>query len=126
MLADFILLLHLAIVLFNTLGLVLVWIGGALQWRWVRNRPLRLAQLLLMGYIALQSVAGQICPLTLLEDALRGTRDERGFIARWAAELLYWNAPPWVFVVGYVAWFALMVATWAWVRPLGPIKPPNS
>jgi Protein of Unknown function (DUF2784) len=117
MLADAVLLLHLAIVLFNTLGLVLVWIGAALRWHWIRNFPLRLSQLLLMGYIALQAVVGQICPLTLLEDALRGTRDERGFIARWAGDLLYWNAPPWVFVAGYVAWFGLMLLTWYLVRP---------
>lgn len=118
MLADIILLLHLAIVFFNTLGLVLVWIGAALGWRWVRIFALRLAQIILMGYIALQAVVGQICPLTLLEDALRGTADERGFIARWASVLLYWNAPPWVFAAIYVAWFALMLLTWWWVRPV--------
>ena len=117
MLADLILLLHLAIVLFNTLGLVLVWIGAALRWRWVRIFALRVTQLILMGYIALQAVVGQVCPLTLLEDALRGTADERGFIARWASALLYWNAPPWVFAAGYVAWFVLMLLTWWWVRP---------
>ncbi len=116
--ADAILLMHLAIVLFNTLGLVLVWMGAWLGWRWVRNFALRVTQLLLMAYIALQSVLGQICPLTLLEDALRGTADERGFIARWASALLFWNAPPWVFVAGYVAWFALMVSTWFAVKPL--------
>lgn len=118
MVADLVLLLHLAIVLFNTLGLVLVWLGAALDWRWVRIFAFRIAQLVLMGYIALQAAIGQICPLTLLEDALRGAADERGFIARWAAALLYWNAPPWVFAVGYVAWFVLMLATWWWVRPV--------
>ena len=115
--ADVVLLLHLAIVLFNTLGLVLVWVGAWLRWRWVRSFALRVTQLLLMAYIALQSVLGQICPLTLLEDALRGTADERGFIARWAGVLLYWNAPPWVFALLYLGWFALMAGTWILVRP---------
>ncbi|MDX2218144.1 MAG: DUF2784 family protein [Burkholderiales bacterium] len=122
MLADLILLLHLAIVLFNTLGLVLVWVGAALGWHWVRIFAFRIAQLLLMGYIALQALVGQICPLTLWEDALRGTTDERGFIARWAAALLYWNAPPWVFAAGYVAWFGLMILTWFLVRPVRPVR----
>lgn len=117
MLADLILVVHLAIVLFNTLGLVLVWIGAAFGWRWVRIFAFRIAQLLLMGYIALQAIVGQICPLTLWEDALRGTTDERGFIARWASALLYWNAPPWVFAAGYVVWFGLMLLTWFMVRP---------
>lgn len=118
MLADLILVVHLAIVLFNTVGLVLVWIGAALGWGWVRIFALRVAQLLLMGYIALQAMLGQICPLTIWEDALRGTSDERGLIARWASALLYWNAPPWVFAAGYAAWFALMLATWFIVRPV--------
>lgn len=118
MLADLILLLHLAIVLFNTVGLLLVWVGAVLRWRWVRIFAVRLAQLLLMGYIALQALVGQICPLTMLEDALRGTVEERGFIARWASALLYWNAPAWVFAAIYVAWFGLMVLTWFIVRPV--------
>lgn len=122
MLADLILLLHLAIVLFNTLGLVLVWIGAALGWRWVRIFAFRITQLLLMGYIAVQALVGQICPLTIWEDALRGTTDERGFIARWASALLYWNAPQWVFAVGYVAWFSLMLLTWFLVRPLRQVR----
>ncbi len=118
LLADAVLLLHLVIVLFNTLGLALVWVGALMRWRWVRNFAFRVTQLLLMAYIALQSLLGQICPLTLLEDALRGTADERGFIARWASALLFWNAPPWLFVAGYVAWFGLMVGTWFAVKPL--------
>lgn len=118
MLADLILLVHLAIVLFNTLGLVLVWVGAALRWRWVRIFAFRVSQVLLMGYIALQAILGQMCPLTVWEDALRGTADERGFIARWASSLLYWNAPPWVFAAGYVAWFGLMLLTWFVVRPV--------
>ena len=118
MLADAILLLHLAIVLFNTLGLVLVWVGAVLGWRWVRIFALRIVQILLMGYIALQAMVGQICPLTILEDALRGTVDERGFIARWASALLYWNAPPWVFAAGYLVWFGVMLLTWFMVRPV--------
>jgi hypothetical protein len=118
MLADLILLVHLAIVLFNTLGLVLVWIGAAFGWRWVRIFALRIAQVLLMGCIALQALVGQICPLTIWEDALRGTMDERGFIARWASALLYWNAPPSVFALVYVVWFGLMLLTWFVVRPV--------
>jgi hypothetical protein len=122
MLADLILVTHLAIVLFNTLGLVLIWIGAALGWRWVRNFALRVAQLLLMGYIALQAVVGQMCPLTIWEDTLRGTTDERGFIARWASAILYWNAPAWVFAAIYVAWFALMGVTWFVVRPYRSVQ----
>jgi hypothetical protein len=36
-LADLILLFHLTFVLFVTGGLLCIWIGAALGWRWVRN-----------------------------------------------------------------------------------------
>ena len=38
-----------------------------------------------------------MCPLTIWEDALRGTSSEKGFIARWIHAWLFWDWPPWVF-----------------------------
>ena len=44
-----------------------------------------------------------ICPLTTWEMALR--------------ELIYYQAPWWVFVVAYTAFGAVVVFSWFWVRP---------
>lgn len=117
-LADALLLLHAAIAATVTLLLPLILLGGRRGWRWVRHRGLRLGHLLLIVYIAASAWFGALCPLTVWEQALRrraGQPDYEGaFIAHWAGELLYVDAPWWVFLLGYSA-FALMVA-WAWWR----------
>jgi hypothetical protein len=65
-LADALLALHVAIVLFVVGLLPLVLAGGPLGWRWVRHFGLRLTHLGLMVFIAAQTWLGQLCPLTVL------------------------------------------------------------
>ena len=55
-----------------------------------------------------------MCPLTIWEDALRGTASNEGFIQRWIHAWLFWSWPAWVFSAIYVA-FGLLVA-WTWWR----------
>ncbi len=69
--ADALLILHGMFVIFVVAGLGLVVIGGLRQWQWVRNPWFRLAHLAAIGIVVLQSWAGQICPLTTWEMALR-------------------------------------------------------
>ena len=114
MMAEVLLAVHFAIAAFIVGGLVLVWLGAALGWRWVRNPWYRYAHLAAIAFVALESILGFMCPLTIWEDALRGESDGQGFIQRWIHAWLYWSAPPWVFTTAYVA-FALLVA-WTWVR----------
>lgn len=120
-LADAILLLHVAVVAFVVGGEALFLLGGWRGWRWVRHRGLRLLHLTLMAFIALQSWLGQLCPLTVWEQALRRSAGEathtRGFIEHWLARLLYVEAPWWAFVAGYSAFALLVAATWRWVPP---------
>lgn len=54
LLADALLALHVGVVLFVVGLLPLVLAGGALGWRWVRQRGLRLTHLGLMLFIAAQ------------------------------------------------------------------------
>lgn len=120
-LADFVLLVHFLFVLFVVLGLVLILIGGARGWPWVRNRAFRVAHLLAIGVVVLQSWLGVICPLTSIEMWARVRAGESAysgnFIAHWMGRLLYYSAPEWVFVVAYAAFGALVVAGWYLVRP---------
>jgi hypothetical protein len=60
---------------------------------------------------------GIACPLTVLEDWLRGTSNEQGFIERWIHSWLYWDLPSWVFIVVYSKFAALVAATWKLVPP---------
>ncbi|MCQ3971371.1 DUF2784 domain-containing protein, partial [Klebsiella pneumoniae] len=71
LLADALLALHTGIVVFVVGLLPLVLLGGALGWRWVRHAGLRIGHLGLMVFIAAQAWLGQLCPLTVWEQALR-------------------------------------------------------
>jgi hypothetical protein len=117
MLADLILVIHFAFVLFVVGGLPLVWVGAALDWRWIRDRRLRLAHVAAIVFVAAEAVIGVMCPLTVWEDALRGVREEKSFVARWLHRLMYYEWPEWVFITLYVAFALAVVATWRLVPP---------
>ena len=111
LLADFLLVLHFALVAFIAGGLVLVWIGAWRGWKWIRNPVFRYLHLAAIAFVALEALLGYACPLTLWEDLLRGGVRPESFIGRWVHRALYYDAPPWVFTTLYVAWAAACVAT---------------
>lgn len=121
--ADLTLLLHTLFVAFVVVGLILILLGRALGWFWIRNPWFRWSHLGAIGVVVLQSWFGMICPLTTLEMALRaraGAAVYGGtFIAHWLQSILYYEAPPWVFAVCYTAFGTLVVLTWIWIKPRG-------
>lgn len=116
--ADTVLVVHFLFVLFVVGGLALILAGGPFGWRWVRIRAFRLAHLAAIALVALESLAGMVCPLTRWEDALRGASGgQTSFVGRWVSRLLYYDFPEAAFTVAYVV-FALAVAwTWRLVPP---------
>jgi hypothetical protein len=117
-LADVVLVVHAAIVLFIVGGLAAIWLGALFDWRWVRGRVFRGAHLAAIGVVALLAVLGIACPLTVLEDALRHHPGAtQGFVQRWVGRLLYYELPAWVFTFAYVAFAALVALTWRLVPP---------
>jgi hypothetical protein len=119
-LADLILVVHFCFVLFVICGLVLIWLGAARSWRWVRNFWFRIAHLAAILFVAGESVAGMVCPLTVWEDALRGRGHESGFIQRWVGRLLYYDFPGWVFIAAYLLFALAVVITFIRVKPERP------
>jgi hypothetical protein len=117
MLADFVLAVHFLFVLFVVAGLVLIWIGAARGWRWVRNFWFRAAHLAAIVFVAGEAITGVTCPLTLWEDALRGGSDGTSFIGRWLSRLLYYNFPEWVFTIAYVSFALVVVWTYWRIKP---------
>jgi hypothetical protein len=81
LLADAVVILHLGFVLFAVLGGLLV-----IRWRWVVWLHLPAAT-----WAILLELGGWICPLTPLENWLRGSRHayEGGFVERYLLPLLY-------------------------------------
>jgi hypothetical protein len=118
MLADAIVVAHFLIVLFVLAGVPLVYVGVALRWAWVRSWRWRVLHLAAIFVITTESLLGIACPLTVWEYALRGQQSTRGFIERWIDQLLFYEAPSWVFTVSYVAFAALVLVTWIAVPPI--------
>ncbi|MBI5256256.1 MAG: DUF2784 domain-containing protein [Burkholderiales bacterium] len=120
-LADIVLALHLGVVAFVIAGLVLVVLGNLRGWRWVNAPGFRLAHLATIGFVAAQAWLGQDCPLTVLEMWLRararGPTYQGSFIEHWLQRLLYYDAPAWVFTLGYTLFGLAVAAAWWYFPP---------
>ncbi len=125
LLADAIVIVHFAFVSFVALALPVVWIGFFCRWQWVRNIWFRAIHLLLMGVVVFESVSGIVCPLTTWESECRiragqtGYRDQ-GFVEYWTHRLMFFQLEPSTFMIIYVAFFALLVGSFIFVRPRPP------
>ncbi|GGY70028.1 DUF2784 domain-containing protein [Marinobacter zhanjiangensis] len=120
-LADGVLALHMAVVVFVVLGLVLVLAGNGLGWHWVNHLWFRLAHLAAIFVVVAQAWLGVICPLTTLEMWLRRRAGQSGyegsFIEHWLQQVLYYDAPAWVFIALYTGFGLLVLASWWWFPP---------
>jgi len=116
-LAELILIVHFLFVTFVVGGLASIWIGAAAGWTWIRHFWFRALHLAAIVFVAAEAALGVWCPLTVWEDALRGAREEKGFIARWIHRVLFYDFPAWAFTVAYVTFALVVAATWWWIRP---------
>lgn len=120
-LATAVLVVHVAIVCFVVVGLVLAVAGNLRGWHWVNNLWFRVAHLAAIGVVVAESWLGIVCPLTTLEMSLRSQAGAPtyggGFVEHWLRQLLYYDAPRWVFVAGYSVFAVLVLATWWYFPP---------
>lgn len=122
--ADAVLILHFALVLFVVGGLVVIIIGNLSGWRWVNALWFRLLHLAAIAIVLAEAWFGIACPLTTLELWLRAQSGagiaanySETFIGHWLQRLLFYSAPPWVFVLAYTVFGALVVAVWVRFPP---------
>ncbi len=122
LLADAVLALHFALVVFVAGGLVLVVAGNLRRWRWVNLFWFRLLHLAAIAIVVAEAWFGATCPLTSLEMWLRAQARAStyagSFIEHWLHRVLFYEAPPWVFVLGYSLFGLLVVATWLYFPPV--------
>jgi hypothetical protein len=124
LLADLVVLAHVAYVSFVAGGLLLNLIGCWRGWRWVGNFWFRAIHLLAIAVVVAESLLGIVCPLTTLENALRARAGDSGyagsFVGRMLHELLFFDAPTWVFTVCYCGFGLAVLATFLLAPPRWP------
>ena len=124
--ANLVLVLHVGVAAFVIAGLALILLGNLARWHWVNHLWFRLAHLVAVAVIVAEAWFGIACPLTLLEMWLRSRAGAvtygGGFIEHWLSSLLYYQAPPWVFILAYSLFGLLVVASW-WYFPPRPRRP---
>ncbi|TAG08366.1 MAG: DUF2784 domain-containing protein [Verrucomicrobia bacterium] len=127
-LADGVLILHVAFVVFVVIGWLTILLGGVCRWPWIRHRLFRQLHLTAIGIVVIQAWLGIVCPLTILEKWLReraGTEVYEGsFIAHWLHQILFFEAPPWVFVMAYSIFGLGVIISW-WRFPPKPAPSKN-
>lgn len=120
LLADAVLGLHLGIAAFVVLGQLAIIAGGIIGSKAVRNLRFRLTHLALIVFIAAQTMLGQLCPLTHLEQYLRLRAGQNAysesFTQHWLTPLLFFDAPWWVFTTLHSVTALVVIATW-WLVP---------
>jgi hypothetical protein len=137
-LADVMVAVHLGYVAFVVFGMLLILLGIARSWRWVRNFWFRTVHFLMIAVVVAESLGGIVCPLTVWEHDLRmadarangdvvseteATEPPESFVGRWVHRLMFFTAPPWVFTLCYSLFGAAVLATlilapprWPWVK----------
>ena len=119
--ADLVVTVHFAYVAFVLVGFVLILVGIIRRWRWIRNPWFRGIHLACILFVVAEAWLGITCPLTVWEKNLRrlaGETTYRGdFIANLIHELLFYDAPPWVFTVAYSLFGLLALLTFLLAPP---------
>ncbi|RLA26070.1 MAG: DUF2784 domain-containing protein [Gammaproteobacteria bacterium] len=126
LLADTILVMHFAFVVFVVVGFFLILAGLLAHWSWIHNRIFRVAHLVAIGVVVLQAWFGQLCPLTVWENEFRRRAGQSGysesFIEHWLHKILFYEAEPWIFTTIYSAFGVLVVLVWFLGRRSGRDK----
>ena len=114
LLADFILIVHFIFVLFVVAGFLAIVFGRFIGWSWIYHRLFRVCHLVAIGFVVAQSYLGQICPLTIWENALRARAGHdaytESFIQHWLQRFLFYDAEAWQFSIAYTIFGILILA----------------
>jgi hypothetical protein len=127
LLLNTILIVHLLIVLFNVGSVPLILWGGIRGWGWIKNSWFRNGHVLLILFVVVESLLGQLCPLTVLEHRLRqqmhGVTGSDGFVVRLVRSVIYYDFEPWVFTAAYVSFGLVVIALYLVYPPRWQLMP---
>jgi len=120
-LADVVLIVHGLYVGFVLFGLLAILIGKLSKWNWIRNVWFRYVHLTMILIVTVEALLGIVCPLTTLENYLRGAAGQsvrsNSFMGQMVQSVLFYQAPAWMFTVAYCAFFIVVLFTLVIVPP---------
>jgi len=117
LIADIVLVFHFCVVIFVTFGFFLIPIGYKNGWDWIKNRRFRMLHCGMMIFITLEILLGVACPLTSIENSLRGLNQSKSFVAYWIEQVIYWDFPTQFFVVLYCVFLGWIFLLWKLCPP---------
>ena len=118
LIADIVLFFHFCIAVFITFGFVLIPIGYNFNWIWIKNKKLRLIHFGMMIFVTFETILGLSCPLTVLENNLRGINENQLFLSRWITEVIYWHFPSEFFLIIYCLCLGWTFLIWKKYPPI--------
>ena len=107
--ADLILIIHVFIVIFIISLFALVPYGYYKKWDWVDRKKIRYTHLFLMTFVTVESFVGILCPLTILENVLRGDISDQTFLSKYLSKIIYYNFPSSFFLALYFTGFLVAI-----------------
>ena len=125
LLADGVVLVHVAYVAFVILGQAAIVVAAPFRWQWARNPWFRFAHLTMIAVVAYEAIRGLRCPLTAWEEQLRtlaGQTVQAGdtFLGRLLHNLLFVEGMPEVFFTTlYLAMLAVVLQGLVMYPPRG-------
>lgn len=110
--ASLILILHTSIVIFIVSQFFLIPIGYKFGWNWQKKKNIRLLHLILISIVTLETCIGVACPLTIIENNLRGIYVSNSFVDSFFNKILYWDFPKNFFLITYLASLGWTIFMW--------------
>lgn len=121
LIADAIVAVHVAYVSYVVLGQLLIWLGLALHWSWVRNPWFRWTHLIAITLVGAEALLNIECPLTVWERGLRGLAGQEAsgasFMGRLLHNLIFVDWPPWCIDCLHVVFAVIVLATFVLAPP---------
>ena len=110
--ADIILIVHFIVAFFIVSLFFFIPLGYSLRWNWTKNRKLRSLHIILMFFVTLETIMGITCPLTLVENELRGIMVSNSFINTWTKKILFYDFPSEYFMITYILCSLWTILAW--------------
>jgi len=117
LIADIVLVIHFCVVIFMISGFVFIPIGYKFDWGWIANTRLRIFHTGMMVFITLETLLGITCPLTSIENSLRGIYQSKSFIEYWITQIIYWDVPAHFFIILYCMFLGWTFLMWKLFPP---------